>query len=180
MKAAFVKVCLAGLSLSLIATAVAAAQESSVGLEEVVVTAQKRTESLQDVPVSVSALSSSELEGLRLRQASDIAAVVPNLQATNTLGDGVPIFSLRGISMSDFSLNQLSPVAVYVDEVYKGNPALQGVQLYDLERVEVLRGPQGTLYGKILQAVRSISSPGNRPWTPAGKSASWPAIFPDS
>ena len=148
MKAAFRRTLLALQFLCLIAAAGTAAQEPSAALEEVVVTAQKRTESLQDVPVSVSALSSSEVEGLRLRQASDIAAVIPNLQATNTIGDGVPIFSLRGISMSDFSLNQLSPVAVYVDEVYKGNPALQGVQMYDLERVEVLRGPQGTLYGK--------------------------------
>ncbi len=127
---------------------VAEAQESARVLDEVVVTAQKRAESLQDVPVSVSALTSKDLEALNLKQGIDLAAHVPNLQATNTIGDGVPIFSLRGISMSDFSLNQSSPVAVYIDEVYKGNPALQGVQLYDLERIEVLRGPQGTLYGK--------------------------------
>jgi iron complex outermembrane receptor protein len=117
-------------------------------LEEVVVTAQKRTESLQDVPVSVSALSSTDMEGLKMRDAGEIAAQIPNLQTANPLGDGFPIFSLRGVSMSDFSLNQSSPVASYVDEVYKGNPAIQGVQIYDLERIEVLRGPQGTLYGK--------------------------------
>jgi len=128
--------------------AVAQQDASDRRLEEVVVTAQKRAESLQDVPMSVSALTSSDLESLNLRAASDIAAYVPNLQATTTLGESVPIFSLRGVSMSDFSFNQSSPVAVYVDEVYKGVPALQGVQLYDLERVEVLRGPQGTLYGK--------------------------------
>jgi iron complex outermembrane receptor protein len=117
-------------------------------LEEIVVTAQKRQESLQDVPVSVSALAASELEGFKLRDAGDIANQVPNLQQTSPGGDGFPIFSLRGVSMSDFSYNQSSPVASYVDEVYKGNPAIQGVQLFDIERVEVLRGPQGTLYGK--------------------------------
>ncbi|RLA38330.1 MAG: TonB-dependent receptor, partial [Gammaproteobacteria bacterium] len=120
----------------------------AVEIEEVLITAQKRTESLQDVPISVSALSSGDLEGLQLRTSSEIAAQVPNMQISTPLGDGFPVVSLRGISMSDFSLNQSSPVAIYVDEVYKGNPALQGVQLYDLERVEVLRGPQGTLYGK--------------------------------
>ncbi len=126
----------------------ATAQDSSPALEEVVVTAQKRVESLQDVPVSVSVLSGSDIRALNLQQCADIAPQVPNLLATATQGDGTPIFSLRGISMSDFSFNQSSPVAVYVDEVYKGNPALQGVQLYDLDRLEVLRGPQGTLYGK--------------------------------
>ena len=63
-------------------------------------------------------------------------------------GAGTPVFSLRGVSMRDFSFNQASPVAVYVDEVYKGNPSLLAVPLFDVERVEVLRGPQGTLYGK--------------------------------
>jgi iron complex outermembrane recepter protein len=70
------------------------------------------------------------------------------MQTNNVLGDGVPIFSLRGISMSDFSLSQNGPIATYYDEVYKGNVALLGLAFYDIERVEVLKGPQGTLYGK--------------------------------
>jgi iron complex outermembrane receptor protein len=117
-------------------------------LEEIVVTAQKRAENLQEVPVSVSAISGSAVEMFRFRDAADITAQIPNLQATTTAGDGFPIFSLRGVAMNDFSFNQASPVASYVDEVYKGNPAIQGVQIFDLERIEVLRGPQGTLYGK--------------------------------
>ncbi|MCB1733234.1 MAG: Plug domain-containing protein, partial [Halieaceae bacterium] len=123
-------------------------QSVAQGLEEVIVTAQKRAENLQEVPVSVSALAGSDIEMLRFRDGADITAQIPNLQATNTMGDGFPIFSLRGVAMSDFSLNQASPVATYVDEVYKGNPAIQGKQIFDLERIEVLRGPQGTLYGK--------------------------------
>lgn len=136
--------------VALIATgpARAATAEPPRAIEEIVVTAQKRAQSLQDVPVSVTALSGTDLEAFKYRDATDIAAQVPNLQAASTVGDGFPIFSLRGVSMSDFSFNQSSPVASYVDEVYKGNPAIQGVQLYDLERIEVLRGPQGTLYGK--------------------------------
>lgn len=137
-----------------IGTAVAQEHEDSEpqgmthSFEEVIVTAQKREQSIQDVPMSISALSSSDMEGLKLRSSIEIASQVPNMQISTPYGDGFPIISLRGVSMNDFSLNQSSPVAVYVDEVFKGNPALQGVQLFDLERIEVLRGPQGTLYGK--------------------------------
>ena len=137
-----------GLALILIASIGATSVRAEAVIEEILVTAQKRSESLQEVPVSVTALSSNNIESTKLRDPTEIAAQVPNLQATNTIGEGFPIFSLRGVSMSDFSLNQSSPVASYVDEVYKGNPAIQGVQIFDLERIEVLRGPQGTLYGK--------------------------------
>ncbi len=126
---------------------------SSVGadtgsLEEIVVTAEKRSESLQSVPVSVTVLTSSQLGELKLDSPSDLATQIPNLQVDGVNGEGSPIFSLRGVSMFDYSLNQSSPVASYIDEVYKGNVVLFGDELYDLERVEVLRGPQGTLYGK--------------------------------
>lgn len=115
---------------------------------EIVVTAQKRSERLQDVPISVSAIGGDAVRKQRLTSADDLVSKVANLQLTSTVGDGTPIFALRGVSMSDYSLNQSGPVATYYDEVYKGNFAFLGVALYDLERVEVLRGPQGTLYGK--------------------------------
>ncbi|MDA5195049.1 TonB-dependent receptor [Govanella unica] len=125
------------------------AQPANIGgIEEIIVTAQKRAERLQDVPVSVSAMSGDMLEKQRINNADDIVSFVPNLQVTSTVGQGTPIFALRGISMSDYSLNQAGPVATYYDEVYKGNFAILGVAMFDLERVEVLRGPQGTLYGK--------------------------------
>lgn len=111
-------------------------------------TAQKRSERLQDVPIAVSALGGDSLERQRVTQADELAGKIVNLQLTSTVGDNTPIFALRGVSMSDYSLNQASPVATYYDEVYKGNFAFLGVAMYDLERVEVLRGPQGTLYGK--------------------------------
>jgi len=117
-------------------------------LEEVVVTAQKRSESLQDVPISVSSFTADDIKVKRIRAAEDLAMHIPNLQVTTPIGDGVPVFSLRGISMSDFSLAQSSPIATYYDEVHKGTWAIQGLTMYDLERVEVLKGPQGTLYGK--------------------------------
>ena len=124
------------------------AADSPAILEEVVVTAQKREENLNKVPVSVTALTSAQLGSLKLDSPSALAAQIPNLQVNGIVGQGSPLFSLRGISMFDYSLNQSSPVASYLDEVYKGNFVLFGVEMYDLERVEVLRGPQGTLYGK--------------------------------
>lgn len=117
-------------------------------LPEIVVTAQKRAESLQEVPISITPLPAEALEKARLDSPADLTSMVPNLQMQNTVGDETPIYALRGVSMSDFSLNQASPVATYYDEVYKGNFALFGVSMFDLERIEVLRGPQGTLYGK--------------------------------
>ena len=130
------------------AIVLSAANVHAQQIEEVVVTAQKRTESLQDVPVSVSVIGGDDLGQLRLRDTTEIAAQVPNMQISTPMGDSMPVISIRGISMDDFSLNQSSPVAIYVDEVYKGHPSLQSVQMFDLQRLEVLRGPQGTLYGK--------------------------------
>lgn len=135
-------------STALGADAPTAAAADSDGIEAIVVTAEKRSESLQNVPVSVTALTSAQLGNMKLDTASDLVTQVPNLQVNGIVGEGSPLFSLRGVSMFDYSLNQSSPVASYIDEVYKGNFTLFGVELYDLERVEVLRGPQGTLYGK--------------------------------
>ena len=115
---------------------------------DIVVTAQRRAEKLQDVPIAITAFGGEQIKDQRMTGPGDLIGVVPNLQSTGTTGDSTPIFSLRGISMSDFSFNQAGPVATYFDEVYRGNIALLGVSMFDLERVEVLRGPQGTLYGK--------------------------------
>ena len=140
---------------SLTALAPAVAQDSNVQADDedefdnaIIVTANKRQENLQDVPISISAVTGDALEKGRTTQVDELVSKVPNLQLTSIVGDNTPIFALRGVSLSDFSLNQSGPVATYYDEVYKGNFAFYGIALYDLERVEVLRGPQGTLYGK--------------------------------
>ena len=122
-------------------------QNSNV-IEEIVVTAQKRAQNLQDVPVSVAAFTGDAIEKLQMHTTAEIASQVPNLQVSAPYGEIQPIFSIRGISMVDYNTNQASPIGVYVDEVFSGPAFMQGMQLYDLERVEVLRGPQGTLYGK--------------------------------
>jgi len=116
-------------------------------LQEVVVTAQKRVERLQDVPVSVSVVSGSAITEQEINSPHELAALVPNLQTAESAGGSNVIYSLRGISLTDVSPNQRGPIAIYYDESYRGASAIQGINLFDLERVEVLRGPQGTLYG---------------------------------
>lgn len=126
-----------------------AANEGGDGIiEEIVVTAQKRSENLQEVPISITALTSADIDTHRFRDPGDLSAQTPNMSTSTVQGAGTPVFGLRGVSMNDWSYNQSGPVAVYLDEGYKGNPSLLAVPFFDLERVEVLRGPQGTLYGK--------------------------------
>jgi iron complex outermembrane receptor protein len=117
-------------------------------LEETVVTAQKRTESMQDVPVSVSAFGGNELESQNWVRAADVAAQVPNMQVSSPFGDVQPLFAIRGVSMISYNPSQSSPIGVYADETYIGATYLHGLSMFDLERLEVLRGPQGTLFGK--------------------------------
>jgi iron complex outermembrane receptor protein len=117
-------------------------------LEVIVVTAQKRTENIQEVPVSISAFDRQSLSNLGILLPSDIAQQTPNLQVSQPYGDAQPIFTLRGISMMDFNTNQSSPVGFYVDESSVEASFMQASQLFDIDRAEVLRGPQGTLYGK--------------------------------
>jgi len=150
--------CVLAFSLSLIATIStpchaqasndAESNETTDALASVIVTAQKRTERLSDVPASISVVGGDELAKSRISSAGDLVQLIPNLQMNGAIGNSQPIYSIRGVSMNDYSLNQNAPIATYYDEVYKGNAGLLGVAYYDLERVEVLRGPQGTLYGK--------------------------------
>lgn len=140
---------LAALNAAVIAALAPQARAQDAGLQEVVVMAQRRAENVQDVPIAISAFTAADLERSGVRQAGEVATMVPNLVLTSPYGEEAqPIFSLRGVTSNDFSQNQSAPVAMYVDEVYKSVGALQALQTFDLDRVEVLRGPQGTLYGK--------------------------------
>ncbi len=117
-------------------------------LEEVVVTAQKRASSTQDTPIAITGMTADSLEKFGFQNANDISAQVPNMQVSGPYGDVQPIFSIRGVSMSDYSSNQASPIGVYTDEMYMGATYTHGMNFFDVARLEVLRGPQGTLYGK--------------------------------
>jgi iron complex outermembrane receptor protein len=127
----------------------ATAEQSSALIEEIIVTAQKREERLQDVPVSVTAFSGAAIEALGFRQSVDITAQTPNFSVGYPNGDtGVPAPFIRGVGLNDFGVLNQGPVAAYMDETYISSNAAQIFQLLDVERVEVLRGPQGTLYGR--------------------------------
>jgi iron complex outermembrane receptor protein len=114
-------------------------------LEEVIVTGQKRSESTQDTPVAITGMTSDSLEKFGFASANDISAQVPNMQVSGPFGEVQPIFAIRGVSMSDYSSNQASPIGVYSDESYMGAVYTHGMNFFDVERLEVLRGPQGTL-----------------------------------
>lgn len=138
-----------------IATAIAAAPLSSLaqevedGLQEITVTAQKRSESAQDVPIAISAFSSDMLEQLGVTRAQDFVAQVPNMTVFNVFGASqAPSLGIRGVTLTNFNDSFESPVAMYIDEVYQGSLVGQTSQLFDIERIEVLKGPQGTLYGR--------------------------------
>ncbi len=145
---------LSGATGIVLCTAPAFAQEASEPADEgaitdIVVVAQKRAQILQDVPLAVSALTGDELQSRGVSETSDLQGFVPSLQITTPYGRTQPNFALRGVSVAnEFSASTASPVGVYVDEVYQSFRASHGQQLYDLERIEVLRGPQGTLYGR--------------------------------
>jgi len=141
-----------GLRVVIAAVALVPLAEPAVAddeLTEITVTAQRQTERLNDVPIAITAISGADLANRGVRQAGDVTSSVPNMLLNSPYGpEAQPTFTLRGVTTQDFSQNQSSPIAMYVDEVYKSVGAVQALQTFDLDRVEVLRGPQGTLYGK--------------------------------
>lgn len=126
----------------------AATDEAGGGvLGEIVVTAQKRSQNIQDVGISITALSGEAMDALHLTNMQDIGQQVPGLQL-QTFTQALTIFNLRGVSQNNFQDNLEAPVAVYVNDAYVGSMNAIGQQMFDMDRVEVLRGPQGTLFGR--------------------------------
>lgn len=121
----------------------------SADLGDIVVTAQRRAQNLQDVPASILAVTGSELARLNITSGQDLMAVVPDLRATSAVGTLSQQFSIRGVGpANNYNTNVQQPVGFYMDEAYQGFTAAPGAQYFDIERVEVLKGPQGTLYGR--------------------------------
>jgi len=115
----------------------------------IIVTAQKKEENVQEIGLSVTTFSGDAVRKFGFADSTDIVAQVPGLNVGTPVGEGNnPSFTLRGVGLNDFNDNNEGPIAVYIDDVYQA--ALPGLtfQLFDTERVEVLRGPQGTLYGR--------------------------------
>lgn len=161
-RASLVALALAGTALSAAAPALAQsagdstqaqnvpqdAQDPGAGvMGEIVVTATKRGESLQKVPISVSAFSGEQIDRLGIRDTTQITQQIPALHF-NSYSPNLTVFSLRGVSQNNFTDNLEAPVAVYQDNAYVASMNALAGQLFDVKRVEVLRGPQGTLFGR--------------------------------
>ncbi|MGB7904529.1 MAG: TonB-dependent receptor, partial [Steroidobacteraceae bacterium] len=120
---------------------------ASSGIEEIVVTAQRREENLQDVGIAVTALGGEMLTDLNITAATDITRAVPSLKM-NAYSSSQVVFNIRGVSQNDYGDQQEPPVAVYQDDSYASSINVASFPIFDLARVEVLRGPQGTLFGR--------------------------------
>jgi iron complex outermembrane recepter protein len=127
------------------------AEPPEVGrLETVTVTAERRSENIKDVPTSISTLKGESLDVLN-SSGQDIrflAARVPSLNIESSFGRTFPRFYIRGLGNTDFDLNASQPVSLVYDDVVQENPILKGFPVFDLDQIEVLRGPQGTLFGR--------------------------------
>ena len=125
-------------------------EEKESSLETITVTAQKRTQSIQDVPISIATLHGEKFESL-FSGGDDILALavrVPGLYAESSNGRVAPRFYIRGLGNSDFDLAASQPVSIIMDEVVMENVVLKSFPLFDIQQVEVIRGPQGTLFGR--------------------------------
>lgn len=121
---------------------------SAAVLEEVMVTAQKREQSIQDVGIAITAYTGDQLSQLGWTNAQQVTAMAPGVTTVQPNGEANYAIAIRGVANSDFTTNVESPVALYVDEVYISQMSGAGFLLYDMDRVEILRGPQGTLFGR--------------------------------
>jgi len=159
-------------SFSLVGMAISlslAATSSAVARDELIVEAQRRAEPIQDVPLAVSGFGTEDIAKLQIHSTQDIGANVPNLQTYAVTANGAAMqIHARGASVQNPGFNvSESPVGLYVDDVYYGRLATANLDLNDIERIEVLRGPQATLYGRntIAGAIKAYSrKPGDDFW----------------
>jgi len=140
---------MAGISLTTLSGAAFSQDDiEKIELEEVIVTAQRRSESLIDVPTSLTSLNAQLLEASGVNRLRDIGQIVPNLIVTGPNTNGRPDYVIRGIQSGGGQPGFESAVGIYIDGVYMGRETSANPDIVDIERVEILRGPQGTLYGK--------------------------------
>ncbi|MGH6631722.1 MAG: TonB-dependent receptor plug domain-containing protein, partial [Sphingopyxis sp.] len=137
-----------GLALAAPAFAAEEAPADAVAAEgDIIVTAQRRAESMNDVGMAIQAVDGATLENLRVTDMRDLTTVAPSFTVSQSY-QGVPTYTLRGIGFNTINLSSTSTVGTYVDEVAYAYPIMNTGPVMDLERVEVLKGPQGTLYGR--------------------------------
>jgi len=129
-------------------TAPATRPESATTIDDVIVTAQRREQAAQDVGIALSVLSGQELTNRGITNVNQLQTATPNLEIEPAFGGGAAQFRLRGVGFQDYASNNSPTVGVYVNEVAYPVPVMTQGLIFDIDRVEVLRGPQGTLYGR--------------------------------
>ncbi|MET0274347.1 MAG: TonB-dependent receptor [Phenylobacterium sp.] len=134
--------------LAIVSAGAAAAQSADTRVDEVVVTAQRRVQAAQDVGIALSVVAGDTLEEKNISVVNDLETAIPNLEVDSQFGGGQPQFRIRGIGAREYSSNNASTVGVYIDEVAHPYTVTTQGALFDVQRIEVLRGPQGTLYGR--------------------------------
>jgi iron complex outermembrane receptor protein len=122
--------------------------QASTALDDVIVTAQRREQAAQDVGIALSVLSGEELTNRGITNVNQLQTATPNLEIEPAFGGGAAQFRLRGVGFQDYASNNSPTVGVYVNEVAYPVPVMTQGLIFDIDRVEVLRGPQGTLYGR--------------------------------
>ncbi len=138
----------AAAALAVAAIGVSTGYAAPTGLDEIVVTAQRKEESAQSVGIALSVIGGDALKARGIVKVNDLQNATPSLEVEPAFGSGQPQFRLRGVGFIDYTSNNSSPVGVSVDDVALPLPIQTQGELFDINRVEVLRGPQGTLYGR--------------------------------
>ncbi|WP_232476070.1 TonB-dependent receptor [Flavisphingomonas formosensis] len=137
---------LLGAGMMMLATSAHAEADVGPVPGEIVVTAQKRAQSLLDVGITITAIGSDDLRRLQATDVGTLANQIPSVVATTS--SNLPAFTVRGVGLNEFASNFDSPVAIHIDEVYRSKPYMASMPFYDIARVEALKGPQGTLFGR--------------------------------
>lgn len=135
-------------ALAQVADSAPAASAADDVSSDIIVTANRREERLQDVPVSVSVMGGEQLQNMRVTDIRSLDNLAPGLRIATADAAANPKIFIRGAGLSDFNPSSSSGVGIYVDGVYVGSPLAQLAGFYDIDRIEVLRGPQGTLFGR--------------------------------
>ena len=117
-------------------------------IEEIVVTAQKRAQSIQDVHISMNAFTQEDLDDLGWTDITQVANQSPNLDIKYVWGNSMPVYTIRGVGMQSFQASDTPSVGLFIDEVFQTSMAVMGAHLFDIERVEVIKGPQGDVFGR--------------------------------